>query len=261
VSDLLPAALIGGAIGAFFGGFSKFLWERWLPDVLTWRRAQRVEREHELSSLRAPVFSALTDLQARLRVIAETQAANARYTKAIGEADYYRASTAYLVARAFAAQHLLRVRLANFDYAELYQKRELTTTAQANGGPGFQFFRLEQREIAERMLMGSDAATFSPLMFSAFMDEMEAPHRARWIETMYQRVESLLANPYQELDRLQCIDEALTQLVAVVDANGQWQVPGGPAPIDAVSIRQRLAKESDQQPQEFRSRGTQIDSP
>jgi hypothetical protein len=45
MSEVFSAALVGGLIGTFFGGFTKFLWERWLPEWLTWRRTQRVERD------------------------------------------------------------------------------------------------------------------------------------------------------------------------------------------------------------------------
>ena len=40
VVRLLTSGVIGGFVGAFLGGFSKFFWERWLPDQLTWRREQ-----------------------------------------------------------------------------------------------------------------------------------------------------------------------------------------------------------------------------
>jgi hypothetical protein len=84
MDGVFSAALIGGVLGTFLGGFSKFLWERWLPDWLTWRRSQRVEREQQLSSIGGPAYTALADLRGRLRAIAPTQAANARYTESIG---------------------------------------------------------------------------------------------------------------------------------------------------------------------------------
>src|SRR4051794_23073383 len=102
MNEVFSAAVGGGIVGTFFGGFSKFLWERWLPDWLTWRRTQRLEREHQLSNLRAPAFAALADLRGRLRNIAQDQGANAQFTKSIGEPDYYPYSTAFLIARAFA---------------------------------------------------------------------------------------------------------------------------------------------------------------
>jgi hypothetical protein len=233
MDEVFSAALVGGIIGTFFGGFSKFLWERWLPDWLTWRRSQRVDREQQLSSLRGPAYAALDDLQGRLRAIAHTQAANARYTEAIGAADYYPNSTAFLIARVFAAQHLLRERMAMFDYAELYKTLEDLTSAFSDGGPGFQFFRLEQREIGERMHTVVDPGTSTYMSLSGFLDQLEQDDRPRWMNTMCVRVESLLDDPLGEVHRLQDIDEALTSLMGLIDAKGQWRVEGQQPPIRA----------------------------
>ena len=236
MDGVFSAALVGGILGTFLGGFSKFLWERWLPDWLTWRRSQRVEREHQLSSIRGPAYTALADLRGRLRAIAPTGAANARYTESIGEKDYYPNSTAFLVARVFAAQHVLRVRMAMFDYAELYKSLEKLTSAFSDGGPGLQFFRLEQREIGERMQTGADAEASTYLSLSDFLDRMEQDERPRWMHTMRVRVESFLDDPVGDVYRLQKIDEALTELMTLIDAKGQWKVPDKQAPIVAENI-------------------------
>jgi hypothetical protein len=236
MDGVFSAALVGGVLGTFLGGFSKFLWERWLPDWLTWRRSQRVEREHQLSSIRGPAYAALADLRGRLRAIAQTGAANARYTESIGEADYYPNSTAFLVARVFAAQHVLRVRMAMFDYAELYKSLEKLTSAFSDGGPGFQFFRLEQREIGERMQTVADPENSTYMSLSDFLDRMEEDDRPRWMRTMCVRVESLLDDPIGDVYRLQDIDEALSELMGLIDAKGQWKVVDKQAPIVAKSI-------------------------
>jgi hypothetical protein len=236
MNEVFSAAVIGGVLGTFFGGFSKFLWERWLPDWLTWRRTQRVEREHQLSTVRAPAFAALAELQGRLRAIAHTQAANARYTKAIGETNYYLHSTAFMIARAFAAQEALRVKMATFDYAELYTNLEGMTTAFSHGTPGFQFFRLEQREIGERMLAIGESGDFTYVALSEFVDRMEQKDPPRWMKTMCSRVESLLDDPLSEMKRLQAIDEALTSLMGMIDTQERWKVPEYQRPIDADSI-------------------------
>lgn len=236
MDGVFSAALIGGVLGTFLGGFSKFLWERWLPDWLTWRRSQRVEREQQLSSIRGPAYTALADLRGRLREIAPTQAANARYTESIGETDYYPNSTAFLVARVFAAQHVLRERMAMFDYAELYKSLHKLTEAFSKGGRGFQFFRLEQREIGERMQTGPDPGTSTYMSLSDFLDCMEKDDRPRWMHTMRARVESLLDDPLGDVYRLQKIDEALTELMGLIDARGQWKVSDTQTPIVAESI-------------------------
>jgi hypothetical protein len=170
MNDVFSAALIGALIGTFFGGFTRFLWERLVPDWMTWRRTRRLERDHQLATIRAPAYLALADLQGRLRVIAESQAHNYKYAEAIGEGDYYVRSTAYMVGRAFAWQVILRERMASYDYADLYRCLEQLTQAHSHGQPGFQIFRLDQREIGERMLTDLRAADASVLPFSEFLD-------------------------------------------------------------------------------------------
>ena len=125
MNEVFSAALAGGVLGTFLGGFSKFLWER--AGCPTGSRGDA--RSGWSASNRRPTFGllpfvALADLQGRLRAIAQTQAANAEYTKAIGETNYYLHSTAFLIGRAFAALQVLRVRMASFDYADLYRKLE-----------------------------------------------------------------------------------------------------------------------------------------
>jgi hypothetical protein len=242
MNEVFSAAVVGGIVGTFFGGFSKFLWERWLPDWLTWRRTQRVQREHELSNLRAPAFAALADLRGRLRNIAQDQGGNAQFTKAIGEPDYYPYSTAFLIARAFAAQEIVRIRMAPYDYADLYRSLEGLIDAFSHGRQGFQFFRLEQREIGERMIVTTDPDTSTYMSLSAFMDQIEQPDRPRWMRTMCTRVESLLSDPVDELDRLEAIDRAMTSLMTLIDAKGKWKVVDRQPPIDAVKIRAALAQ-------------------
>jgi hypothetical protein len=245
MNEVFSAALVGGVLGTFVGGFSKFLWERWLPDWLTWRRTQRVEREHQLSSVRAPAFAALADLRGRLRNIAEDQGSNARYTQAVGEPNYYPHSTAFLIASAFAAQEIIRVKMAPYDDADLYQNLEALVEAFSHGGPGFQFFRLEQREIGERMVAIADPAGSTYMALSEFMDHIEKTDRPRWMRTLCERVVSLLDDPIGELERLQAIDEALTSLMAQIDSRRKWKVVDQQPPVDAARIRAALAQPLD----------------
>lgn len=175
----------------FFGEFTKFLWETWLPDRLTWRRQQKVERERQLAFVRAPAILAFSDLHFRLKHVAETDAANYLYVRGIGEPDYYINSTAYLVARAFIWQEILRRRMAELDYAELYGRLEIMTTAFSRGSQGFQVFRLEQREIAERMIVTADEGqTCLPL--SEFLDRTEDKTVPRWASELQERVTAAL---------------------------------------------------------------------
>jgi hypothetical protein len=244
MNDVFSAALVGALIGTFFGGFTKFLWERLVPDWMTWRRTRRLERDHQLATIRAPAYLALADLQGRLRVIAESQAHNYKYAEAIGEGDYYVRSTAYMVGRAFAWQVILRERMASYDYADLYRCLEQLTQAHSHGQPGFQIFRLDQREIGERMLTDLRAAEASVLPFSEFLDRMDEDGPARWLVSLDDKVTALLEHPYDELDRVEAIDEALTKTLVLIDAKRRW-IPDDVTlrPIDAEAIRIRLAAE------------------
>ena len=201
MGEVFSAALVGGLIGTFFGGFTKFLWERWLPEWLTWRRTQRVERERQLASVRAPAILAFSDLHGRLDAIASRQAQNYRYVKSIGQGDYYIHSTAYLVARAFAWQEILRRRMASYDYAELYARLELLTEAFSHGGRGFQVFRLEQTEIGERLITVFDDDNAACMSLSGFLDQMEQDDPPRWLSELRRRVTELLDHPVKELCR------------------------------------------------------------
>jgi hypothetical protein len=214
VNQVFSAALIGGLIGTFVGGFTKFLWERLLPDWMTWRRTQGIERDHQMATIRAPAYLAFSELQGRLRSIAHKQAKTYKRPKKTGAESYYVRSTAYLLGRAFAWQVILRERMASYDYADLYRCLEDVTQALVRGkSSGFQIFRLEQREIGERMLMLSQRSEedTSCVLFSEFLDWMSQEAQPLWMESLTQRATALLEQPYEELDRLQQIDEALTK--------------------------------------------------
>lgn len=242
MNQVFSAALFGGLIGTFFGGFTKFLWERLLPDWMTWRRNRRIDRDHQMATIRAPAYLAFYEFQDRLRVIANNQAANYRYVKTIGEGDYYIRSTAYLVGCALAWQVILRLRMASYDYADLYRCLERVTQALSSGHPGFQIYRLYQREIGERMLTHPIAECTSCLPFSEFLDRLDEDEPHLWMVSLIERTTALLEHPYEELDRVEAIDQALTDTLFVIDSKARW-IPAEfqLQPIDAEKIRTRLA--------------------
>jgi hypothetical protein len=236
MSEVFSAALVGGLIGTFFGGFTKFLWEKWLPEWLTWRRTQRVERERQLASVRAPAILAFSDLHGRLDTIARTQASNYRYVRGLGRGDYYIHSTAYLVARAFAWQEILRRRLASYDYAQLYARLEALTDAVSHGGPGFQVWRLEQVEIGERLVVEFNGEDVSCMMLSDFLDRIEQEDSPRYLSTLRERVTDLLEHPVEELLRTARIDRALIEVLVFLDPKGRWRPQVASDPIDVAAI-------------------------
>ena len=234
MGEVFSAALVGGLIGTFFGGFTKFLWERWLPEWLTWRRTQRVERERQLAYVRAPAILAFSDLHGRLDAIASWQAENYRYVKSIGQGNYYINSTAYLVARAFAWQEILRRRMASYDYAELYARLESLTEAFSHGGPGFQVFRLEQTEIGERLITGFDDDNAACMSLSEFLDRMEQDNPPRWLSELRKRATELLNHPVKELCRTARVDRALMEVLVFLDPQRRWRPQVASAAITSV---------------------------
>jgi hypothetical protein len=243
VSEVFSAALVGGLIGTFFGGFTKFLWERWLPEWLTWRRTQRVDRERQLAYVRAPAILAFSDLHGRLDAIAQTQAANYGYVRSIGQGDYYINSTAYLVARAFAWQEILRRRMASYDYAELYARLESLTEAFSHGGRGFQVFRLEQTEIGERLIPSFDDDNVACMSFSDFLDRCEQENPPRWLSELRKRVTELLDHPVNELCRTARVDRALIEVLLFLDPHQRWRPQVTSAPINISAIVEHWRKE------------------
>src|SRR5262245_23546444 len=236
MSEIFSAALVGGLIGTFFGGFTKFLWEKWLPEWLTWRRTQRVEREGQLAQVRAPTILAFSDLHGRLCAIERTLGGNYDYVKKIGQGDYYVNSTAYLVARAFAWQEILRRQMASYDYAELYARLESLTEAFSHGRPGFQVFRLEQTEIGERLITAYDDGNAACMSFSDLVDRCETKDQPRWWSYLRKHAIDLLEHPAKELARAAAIDHALTEVVVLLDAQQRWRPRIISPPIDVSAI-------------------------
>lgn len=226
IVKLLTSGLVGGFIGAFFGGFSKFFWERWLPDQLTWRREQRVRQRQLLATQRDPAVRAINELQGRLWVILSTKAANYHYVKQQGDAEYYIQSTAFLVAQYFAWSELMRRQIAALDYSDLSLLLEEVSEAFAHGGPGFQIYRLEQREIGERLMpqmkADSDAAIFR---YSEFRDMMAAPKPAEKLLALRDRSQYLLDHIEKEMERARLIQNALVDLLDFIDVERRWVRP------------------------------------
>lgn len=222
----LTSGVVGGLIGALFGGFSKFFWERWLPDHLTWRREQRVRQRQLLATQRDPAVRAINELQGRLWVILSTKAANYHYVKELGDEEYYIQSTAFLVAQYFAWSELMRRQIAALDYNDLSLLLEEVSEAFAHGGPGFQIYRLEQREIGERLMpqmkADPDAAIFR---YSEFRDMMAAPKPAEKLLALRDRSRYLLDHIDREMERARLIQNALVDLLDFIDAERRWVRP------------------------------------
>jgi len=227
VVKLLTSAVVGGLVGSFLGGFSKFFWERWLPDRLTWRREQRVRQRQLLATQRDPAVRAISELQGRLWVILSSKAANYHYTRERpGDEEYYIESTAFLVAQYFAWSELMRQQIAALDYNELSRLLDDVSDAFAHGGPGFQFYRLDQREIGERLMthMKVDADT-AMFRYSDFRDMMAAPKPAERLLALRERSQYLLDHIDKEVERATRVQNALVDLLDFIDAERVWVRP------------------------------------
>jgi hypothetical protein len=154
----------------------------------------------------------------------------------MGQGDHYIDSTAYLVARAFAWQEILRRRMASYDYAELYERLESLTEAFSHGGRGFQVFRLEQTEIGERLIAALDDDNVVCMSLSDFLDRIEQDDPPRWLTVLRTRVTSLLERPVDELCRTARIDRALIEVLVFLDPQRRWRPQVASEAIDVTTI-------------------------
>lgn len=230
MGGIFSAAVLGGLVAAFAAGIIKFVGEHWIPAWLTARRSQRLELERQLASIRAPAIRALAELHDRLAAIASTNAHGHRYAKVIDEPDYFVDSTAYLIARVFAWQEILRQQMSQHDHPRVYIAFESLTTAFANGYPGLQFLRFEQTELGERM-MTSTTDVPGCISYADFLDRYHRDDAPRCLDALRRRVRSLLDNPAAEHDRLARIDRSLLDAVDLLDSRRRWQPLLTAAPI------------------------------
>ena len=221
ISALLSGGVVGGIVGSFVGGFAKFFWENWLPSWLTWRRGQKVEREKLLSQFRDPAIRAFSELQGHVFAIVANDGGNYEFLKRIGNERYYVTSTAYLIAAFFAWVELLRQKVAALDYAVLVTNLEQATRGFAAGQPGFQIFRLEQREIGERMLATSGEAEYC-VGYAAFVEIVGRKTAPVCFRQLVQRVKYLLEHRPSEKERLTNIQHGLIDLISFIDPQFRW---------------------------------------
>lgn len=216
----LSGGVIGGFIGAFLSGFAKFIWEYWLPGRLTWQRQQKIDRERFLSKFRDPAMRAITDLEHRIFTMLCTH--NIRYVIETGNEDYYILSISFLLANFFAWTEILRRKACNLDYSHLMTRLDEVASAFADGGPGFQIFRLEQREIGERMIRPSHAENedYSILGYSEFIDLMKGSAVPPCLKRLEENAKACMLNT--PIERLIWIQNALIDLVEFIDPDADW---------------------------------------
>ena len=215
--DLFTASLVsgilGGFVGAFLGGFARFFWDRWLPDVMTWRREQGQARRKVLATFRDPMLRAADDFQSRLYNLIRLGGLD--FMDHTAGTEYGTNSTLFVAAQYLGWSELLRRNIRALDYADLASALDAVTSALASSGSGIRVFRLQQREIGERMLV-RDGSTERVMIYTEFVDELASNPSgplARSLQPIRATIESLRKVPEDRRDGLRPTQHALIDLL------------------------------------------------
>lgn len=237
--------LSGGVIGGFIGGATKFFWEKYLPDRITWRRQQQVDRERLMSQFRGPAIRAMHDLERRIYGTVEEQASGYQNIKQEGQGEYYINATTFQLAQCCAWIEILREKMGALDYAEL-ETRLSTLSQSLLGGyrPHFHVFLLEQREIGERMVSITNGELCCK-GYSEFLDLLKREDAPVCFYHLRVRVTTMLDNWGPEAEKLVRIQHALVDMVKFLDPSGRWIIEARrPEKLDAKQVIDKLQKSS-----------------
>ncbi len=235
--------LSGGVIGGFIGGATKFLWEKYLPDRLTWRRQQQVDREKFMSQIRGPAIRAMHGLERRIFGTVEEQASGYLSIKHEGQGEYYINATTFQIAECCAWMEILRDKMGALDYAELETHlSELSQSLLGAYRPHFHVFLLEQREIGERMVAISDGEICCK-GYSEFLDLINRQDAPLCFTHLKARVTTMLDDWGPEAEKLVRIQNALVDMVRFLDPAGRWIIEARrPHKLDAKQVIDKLQK-------------------
>lgn len=223
IISLISGGIIGGFIGAFLAGFAKFFWEHWLISQLTWRREQKIERQKLLSQFRDPAIRAAGELARRINTILRTRGGHFEYLKGIQHEQYYIYSTSFLIGQFFACREILRQQASMLDYSDLSLKLDGVTHGFSYGGPGFQTFKLEQRELGERMIkLSKDSKDDYFIGYSDFVNLMNSSDVPNCFSRLEVSVCYLFENIEKERNRLIRIHNALVDFIEFIDPKAKW---------------------------------------
>lgn len=214
--------LSGGVLGGFIGGASKFLWEKYLPERLTWQRQQATDRERVMSEVRGPAIRAMLGLERRIYGTLQEQGRGYESIKQEGHGDYYVNATTFQIAECCAWIEILRDKMGALDYADLETNlSNLSLTLLGDYRPHFHVFLLEQREIGERMtsIINGEICCKG---YSEFLDIMKGPDAPGCLTILRSRVTTLLDDWCPEAEKLIRIQHALINMVNFLDEKGRW---------------------------------------
>lgn len=242
ILSFLSGGLVGGFLGAFLGGLTKFFWDRWLPDRLTWKREQRLEREKLMSQYSGPAIRAFHDLERRIYGTVEEQARDYEDLKEEGHQEYYVDSTAFLIAQGYAWLEVLRDRMGILDYADLVSQLDKVSASFAGRIRGFRIFRLEQREIGERMVSMNNGEICCT-GYSEFIDAIKKAEPVPCFVALHKRVETMLERWEYEIVRLIRIQHALVDVINFIDPDFRWVPEMKRIKLDPGQVVEKLCKE------------------
>lgn len=233
--------LSGGVLGGFIGGASKFLWEKYLPDRITWRRQQQVDRERLMSEVRGPAIRAMHELERRIFGTVDEQAGGYQSIKQEGQSEYYINATTFQIAQCCAWIEILRDKMGALDYDKLETRLSvLSHTLQGGYRPHFHVFLLEQREIGERMVSIVNGE-MSCKGYSEFLDLIGRADAPVCFSHLRERVTTMLDDWGPEAVKLVRIQHALVDMVKFLDPNGRWIIEARrPQKLDAADVISKL---------------------
>jgi hypothetical protein len=235
--------LSGGVIGGIIGGATKFFWEKYLPDRMTWRRQQQVEREKLLSQFRGPAIRAIHDLERRIWGTVEEQASGYERTKHEDQGEYYINATTFQIAQCCAWMEILREKMGALDYAELETRLDALSSALIGDYlPHFHVYLLQQREIGERMISLTNGEMCCK-GYSEFLDLLNRKDTPACFAHLRGRVATMLNQWGSEVVKLIKIQHALVDAVEFLDQSGRWII-NRPGKLKAAQVIEDLrAKE------------------
>jgi hypothetical protein len=234
--------LSGGVLGGFIGGATKFLWEKYLPDRITWRRQQQVDRERLMSQVRGPAIRAMHELERRIFGTVDEQAGGYQSIKQEGQAVYYINATTFQIAQCCAWIEILRDKMGALDYDKLETRLSaLSQTLLGGYRPHFHVFLLEQREIGERMTSTTKDGDCVCKGYSEFLDLLNQNNAPMCFSNLRTRVTTMLDNWGPEAEKLVRIQHALVDIVEFLDPAGRWIIEERrPRKLDAKQVIDKL---------------------
>jgi len=246
--------LSGGVIGGIIGGATKFFWEKYLPDWMTWRQQQQVEREKLLSQFRGPAIRAIHDLEQRISGTVKEQASGYERTKHEDMGEYYINATTFQIAQCCAWVEILSEKMGVLDYAELERRLDgLRNALIGDYLPHFHVYLLQQRELGERMISLTNGEVCCK-GYSEFLDLMNQDNVPACFAQLKDRVATMLEGWGSEVVKLIKIQHALVDVVKFLDPSGRWIIKSPERLVAAKVIEDLVAtkKITENQAEELR---------